>query len=84
LDQAKYYGYHVNGPFELNEGQHFDPDKILFDPYTPAVYFPPHFRRHSAIEPGSNAGNAPFKNRAMNYLMMLVTCTVPLNHLKKN
>ncbi|MEA1888611.1 MAG: hypothetical protein U9N50_02350 [Pseudomonadota bacterium] len=80
VDQAKYYGYQVNGPFELNEGQRFDPENILLDPYARAVYFPPHFRRRSAIEPGPNAGNAPFKNRAMNYLMMLVKCTVPLNH----
>ena len=59
VDQAKYYGYQVNGPFDLNEGHRFDPDKILLDPYARAVYFPPHFRRRSAIEPGPNAGQAP-------------------------
>jgi len=59
VDQAKYYGYQVNGPFDLAEGHRFDPDKILLDPYARAIYFPPNFRRHSAIEPGPNAGQAP-------------------------
>lgn len=59
VDQAKYYGYHVNGPFDLNEGHRFDPDKILLDPYARAVYFPPNFHRRSAIELGPNTGKAP-------------------------
>ncbi len=59
VNQAKYYGYQVNGPSDLNEGHRFDPDKILLDPYARAVYFPPNFSRHAAIHPGSNAGKAP-------------------------
>ena len=59
VNQAKYYAYQVNGPFDLSEGHRFDPDKILLDPYARAIYFPPDFQRHSAIEPGPNTGNAP-------------------------
>ena len=59
VNQAKYYAYQVNGPFDLSEGHRFDPDKILLDPYARAIHFPPDFQRHSAIEPGPNTGNAP-------------------------
>lgn len=54
-----YYAYQVNGPFDLNEGHRFDPDKILLDPYAHAIYFLPNFSRHAAIAPGPNAGKAP-------------------------
>src|SRR5467141_2118017 len=37
----------------------FDPDKILFDPYARAIFFPPEFDREAARRPGSNAGRAP-------------------------
>ena len=58
-DQASYYGYQVEGPFDLTEGYRFDPAKILLDPYSRAVYFPPGFSREAAILPGANAGKAP-------------------------
>ncbi len=58
VNQAKYYGYQVNGPFDLNQGHRFDPDKILLDPYARAIDFPPNFSRIAAIEPGPNAGKA--------------------------
>ena len=54
---ARWYAYRVDGP--MGDGNRFDPDKILLDPYAPAVYFPPDFSRVAAQQPGSNAGRAP-------------------------
>jgi isoamylase len=59
VDQAQYYGYQVEGPFDLAEGHRFDPSKILLDPYARAVFFPPEFSREAAIRAGNNAGKAP-------------------------
>ena len=56
---AVYYSYTVDGPGDPAEGYRFDPDKVLLDPYTKAVYFPPDFDRDAARRPGSNAGQAP-------------------------
>jgi len=71
VNQAKYYGYQVNGPYNLHEGHRFDPDKILLDPYARAIDFPADFSRHAAIKPGSNAGKAP--------LGVIHTDSVPYN-----
>lgn len=54
-----YYAYQVEGPFEPGEGQRFDPEKILLDPYAKGVFFPQGFDREAARESGSNAGRAP-------------------------
>ncbi len=59
MDDAKYYGYIVEGPFEPATGHRFDPQKILLDPYAKAVFFPNGFSREAARHPGSNAGKAP-------------------------
>jgi len=61
LRGAAYYGYAVHGPPPAGrtEWHHFDPDKVLLDPYARAVFFPPAFDRRAAIRPGSNAGKAP-------------------------
>lgn len=61
IREARYYAYRVDGPrSEPGVAWHaFDPDKILLDPYAPAVYFPPGFDRALARKPGSNAGAAP-------------------------
>lgn len=57
--EARYYAYRVEGPFAPEQGQRFDSDKILMDPYTKSVYFPPGFTRQASIGPGSNAGKTP-------------------------
>ncbi len=59
--QARYYAYRVSGPRSAGgfERHAFDPDKILFDPYAKALYFPPAFARAAACRPGPNAGQAP-------------------------
>ena len=59
VDDAHYYAYQVDGPFDLKEGHRFTPEKILLDPYSRAVYFPPTFDRQAAITSGSNIGKAP-------------------------
>jgi glycogen operon protein len=56
---ARYYAYRVAGPFAPEQGQRFDAQKILLDPYAVGVFFPPGFSRHAARRPGSNAGAAP-------------------------
>ena len=59
--EARYYAYMVDGP-EPNgryEWHHFDPQKVLLDPYARAVFFPPSFDRQAAIGSGSSVGKAP-------------------------
>ena len=56
LDGACYYAYQVDGP--LGPGQHFNPAKVLLDPYARAVVFPDGFRR-AAAGSGSTAAYAP-------------------------
>jgi isoamylase len=59
VDQASYYAYQVDGPREPWNGHRFEFEKILLDPYAPAVYFPNGFDRAAAVQPGGNAGRAP-------------------------
>ena len=60
IADACYYAYSVEGP-DSSQGdyQFFDPDKVLLDPYTQSILFPPNFRRSASIGRGSNAGRAP-------------------------
>ena len=59
VGSALYYAYAMDGPNDGSPGHRFDRDKILFDPYAPALHFPPRFDRGAACRPGSNAGQAP-------------------------
>jgi glycogen operon protein len=59
VEKAVYYAYSVDGPFDPAQGQRFDKDKILLDPYARAVHFPACDNRLAALAPGSNAGKAP-------------------------
>ena len=58
---ARYYAYRVSGPKPEGrfEWHWFDPEKVLLDPYTEAVFFPPTFERGASVHPGSNVGKAP-------------------------
>jgi glycogen operon protein len=56
---AKYYAYRVEGRHDKSVGYCFDAQKILLDPFAPAVYFPPGYDRSAAARPGSNDGHAP-------------------------
>jgi len=58
VGEARYYAYSVSGP----SGSHvhsFDPQKLLLDPYSKGVFFPPGFDREAATREGPNAGRAP-------------------------
>ncbi len=59
VDDAHYYAYQVEGPFDLKKGHRFDRQKSLLDPYSRAVFFPPAFNRQAATGSGSNIGKAP-------------------------
>ena len=56
---ACYYAYRIDGPLDPGQGQRFDNEKILLDPYATGVFFPPGFNRAAACRPGLNAGQAP-------------------------
>ena len=56
---ATYYAYRVDGYRNPSIGYCFDPQKILLDPFAPAVYFPPQYDRAAATKPGPNDGRAP-------------------------
>lgn len=56
---AAHYAYRVEGRRDPDVGFCFDPDKILLDPFAPAVHFPPDFNRIAAGLPGPNDGRAP-------------------------
>ncbi len=56
---AAYYAYRVEGRYDRARGFCFDPQKILLDPFAPAVFFPAAYDRESAVQPGPNDGKAP-------------------------
>jgi glycogen operon protein len=56
---AAYYAYRVEGRHDPAAGFRFDAQKILLDPFAPAVYFPPGFDRIAAGLPGPTDGRAP-------------------------
>jgi isoamylase len=61
LHGAQYYAYVVSGPPPSGrfEWHHFDPQKILLDPYATAVFVPATFDRRAAMKTGLNDGKAP-------------------------
>jgi isoamylase len=59
VTNARYYAYSVDGPFEPHHGDRFDAQKVLLDPYSRKIFFPPSFSRNASRGRGSNAGKAP-------------------------
>ena len=57
--QARHYAYRVEGRHDPGAGYYFDAEKILLDPFAPAVFFPPAYSRLAAGDPGPNDGRAP-------------------------
>jgi len=49
------YGYRVEGPQDPQNGQRFDPDKVLLDPYAKSIHVGQEYSRAKASEPGDNA-----------------------------
>jgi glycogen operon protein len=56
---AAYYGYRVEGSGSARDGHRFDPEKVLLDPYAPAVHFPAGYSREACKRPGPTDGRAP-------------------------
>jgi glycogen operon protein len=56
---ATFYAYRVEGRHAPEIGFCFDSEKILVDPFAPAVHFPPDYDRDAAKHPGPNDGRAP-------------------------
>lgn len=56
---AAFYAYRVDGRYDPAKGYCFDSQKILLDPFAPAVFFPPEYDRANACRPGPNDGRAP-------------------------
>jgi glycogen operon protein len=56
---AAYYAWRVEGRHDPAAGYRFDPEKVLLDPFAPAVHFPPDYNRIAAGLPGRNDGRAP-------------------------
>jgi glycogen operon protein len=52
------YGYRALGAFDPSEGQRFDQDKVLLDPYARSVAVPPAYDRKAASRPGDNTAVA--------------------------
>lgn len=71
VEKADFYAYRIDGPVDLSEGQRFDKDKVLLDPYAHSVHFPAAFSRMAASVPGSDAGKAP--------LGVIATATTPFD-----
>ena len=59
LRGATLYAYRVEGPQDPEHGHRFDSQKLLLDPYAPAVFFPPGFSREACSKPGPTDGLAP-------------------------
>jgi glycogen operon protein len=61
LKSAKYYSYKMDGPEPQGRlsWHNFDKEKVLLDPYTKSVFFPPGFDRKAACNAGPNDGKAP-------------------------
>jgi len=52
------YGYRVHGPDAPHEGQRFDPDKVLVDPYARAIVYGDNFSHANACSDGANVESA--------------------------
>jgi len=58
LKPGQLYGYRVYGPFDPDNGNRCNPEKVLVDPYTRAIVTPKNFSRQAAIDPGDNCARA--------------------------
>ncbi len=54
LKAGQVYAYRVYGPFNPEQGQRFDSEKVLLDPYAKAIVGWQHYSRDAAIAPGDN------------------------------
>jgi isoamylase len=78
--RAAYYAYRIDGPQSPGEGQRFDGEKLLLDPYARAVHFPAEFSREAARHPGPNTGRAPLGILTPPARRLDVECPAPPRH----
>lgn len=57
LNGGDCFGYRVDG--DIADGNHFDKEKLLLDPWAKSVFFPPQYSRTAALVAGDNTGKAP-------------------------
>jgi len=58
LKPGQLYGYRVYGPHDPSNGNRYDPEKVLVDPYARAIITPTSFSRDAARGPGDNCAYA--------------------------
>lgn len=59
LRGATLYAYRIDGPHDPSNGHRYDAQKVLLDPFSSSVHFPPEYSRSAASKPGSTDGMAP-------------------------
>ena len=58
IGAGQLYGYRAYGPFDPDQGDRFDGNKVLLDPYSLAVAVGKHYNRDAAKRPGDNCAQA--------------------------
>ena len=58
LRAGQLYGYYADGPHQPDQGNMFDRQKLLIDPYAYAVALPTSYSRAAAARPGDNTASA--------------------------
>ena len=58
LKVGQIYAYRIGGPFDLANGQRFDSEKVLLDPYSKGVAVPRGYSRNAAGRAGENTATA--------------------------
>ena len=58
LKPGQIYAYRVDGPWEPEQGHHFDVNKVLLDPYAKAIVGDEIYSRQAASQPGDNCSQA--------------------------
>jgi isoamylase len=58
IEPGQLYAYRAVGPVDPRRGLRFAPDKVLLDPYAPAVAVPRNYSRRAASRAGDNTATA--------------------------
>ncbi|HEY7159691.1 MAG TPA: glycogen debranching protein GlgX, partial [Acidobacteriota bacterium] len=58
IDEGQIYAFRVDGPFDPYQGNRFNRNKILIEPYSRGVVYSKNYSRDEAIHPHSNVGSA--------------------------
>jgi glycogen operon protein len=58
IEAGQLYGFRADGPVDPANGQRFDRQKVLLDPYGKSVSVGQHYSRAAACKPGDNAATS--------------------------